>query len=111
MPNTDRTSFLALLDRLGGTEDADVLMAAREVSRRIAASSLGWEDLLRQPSAPVVELSGDDAVMVDRLLGSPDITQATRDELHGFREDIAKGALDPSDHKYLHDLARRVGGA
>jgi hypothetical protein len=36
------------------------------------------------------------------------VTEVTRDELRAFREDLAKGALDPLDRKYLHDLARRI---
>lgn len=111
MPNTDRESFVALLDRLGGPDDADVLAAAREASRRLAASGLGWEDLLRPPTAPIVEISGDDAALIDRLLAASAVTAATKDELRGFRDDLAKGALDPLDRKYLHGLARRVGRA
>jgi hypothetical protein len=108
MPNTDRESFIALLDRLGGSDDADILAAAREASRRLAASGLSWEDLLRPPTAPVVELTGDDAELIDRLLADSAVTAATKDELRDFRNDLAKGALDPLDRKYLHDLARRI---
>jgi hypothetical protein len=108
MPNRDRASFLALLERLGGPDDADILAAAREVTQRVAASGLDWEDLLRPPTAPVVEITGDDAALVDRLLSAPGVTEATREELRGFREDLAKGGLDPLDRKYLHDLARRI---
>lgn len=111
MPNIDRASFLALLSRLGSGDDADVLAAAREASRRLASSGLGWEDVLRPPAPPAIELSGDDAVMIDRLLGAPDLTEATRDELRGFRDDLAKGALDPLDRKYVHDLARRIAAS
>ncbi len=111
MPNTDRKSFLALLDRLGGTDDADVLAVAREANRRLAASGLAWEDLLRPPPAPVVELTGDDAELIRRLLASSAASAATREELEGFRQDLAKGSLDPADRKYLHDLARRIGSS
>jgi hypothetical protein len=110
MPNTDRDSFLALLGRLGGADDADVLAAAREASRRLAASGLDWEDLLKPPTAPVVELTGDDAELIDKLLASSAVTASTKDELRDFKDDLAKGSLDPLDRKYLHDLARRIGG-
>lgn len=110
MPNTDRDSFLALLGRLGGADDADVLAAAREASRRLAASGLDWEDLLKPPTAPMVELTGDDAELIDKLLASSAVTASTKDELRGFKDDLAKGTLDPLDRKYLHDLARRIGG-
>ena len=108
MPNTDRKSFLALLDRLGGADDGDVLVAAREASRRVAGAGLGWEDLLRVPTAPVAEISGDDAEMIDRLLASSAVSAASKDDLRGFRDDLAKGALDPGDRKYVRDLAARI---
>lgn len=110
MPNKDRDSFLALLGRLGGADDADVLAAAREASSRVAAAGLEWEDLLRPPTAPTIELTGDDAEMIDRLLASSTVTAATKDELRGFRDDVAKGTLDPADRKFIRDLARRIGG-
>ncbi|MBM3549220.1 MAG: hypothetical protein FJX54_19955 [Alphaproteobacteria bacterium] len=110
MPNNDRDSFLALLGRLGGADDADVLAAARDVSKRVAASGLDWEDLLRPPTAPVVELTGDDAELIGKLLASPAVTASTKEELRGFRDDLAKGELDPADRKYVRDLARRVDG-
>jgi hypothetical protein len=110
MPNTDRDSFLALLGRLGGADDADVLAAAREVGKRVAASGLDWEDLLRPPAAPAVELAGDDVQLIDNLLASSAVSADTKGELRGFRDDLAKGTLDPADRKYMRDLARRVGG-
>jgi len=110
MPNTDRDSFLALLGRLGGTDDADVLAAAREASRRVSAAGLDWEDLLRPPPAPKAEITGDDGELIGRLLASPAVSASTKDELRGFTDDLAKGALDPSDRKYLRDLAQRIGG-
>jgi len=110
MPNTDRDGFLALLGRLGGADDADVLAAGREVSRRVSASGLDWEDLLRPPPAPKVEIAGDDGDVIERLLASASVSASTKDELRGFRDDLAKGALDPSDRKYIRDLARRIGG-
>jgi hypothetical protein len=111
MPNTDRESFLALLGRLGGPDDADVLAAAREASRRVAASGLDWEELLRPPPAPRIEVSGDDAELIERLLATASVGEATKDELRGFRDDLAKGALDAADRKYIRALARRLGGA
>ena len=110
MPNTDRESFLALLARLGGADDADVVAAAREASRRVSAAGLDWEDLLRPPPAPKMEFTGDDGELIERLLSSAAVSSSTKDELRGFRDDLAKGALDPSDRKYLRDLAQRIGG-
>ena len=109
MPNKDRESFLMLLERLGSADDAEVLRAAREIAQRLAASGLTWEDLLRPPSAPTIEITGDDAVLIDRLLAHANVSEDTREELRGFRRDLAQGHIDPLDRKYLHDLARRIG--
>jgi hypothetical protein len=110
MPNTDRDSFLALLARLGGADDGDVAAAAREASRRVSASGLDWEDLLRPPPAAKVEITGDDSQVIERLLASSGVSASTKEELRGFKDDLAKGELDPSDRKYIRDLAQRVGG-
>jgi hypothetical protein len=109
MPNKNRESFLMLLDRLGSADDAEVVQAAREIAGRLAASGLAWEDLLRPPASPTIELTGDDAALIDRLLDHPSVSEATREELRGFRRDLAQGQIDPGDRKYLHDLARRIG--
>src|SRR6185503_14878055 len=63
MPNKDRESFLMLLERLGSADDAEVVKAARETAQRLAASGLTWEDLLRPPTSPTIELTGDDAAL------------------------------------------------
>lgn len=111
MPNTDRDSFLALLGRLGGTDDADVLAAAREASRRVSVAGLDWEELLRPPPAKAkVDITGDDGELIEKLLASSTVSASTKDELRGFKDDLAKGELDPSDRKYIRDLAQRVGG-
>jgi hypothetical protein len=110
MPNTDRAGFLVLLERLGSADDAEVLQSAREIARRLAASGMTWEDLLKPPAAPAIEITGDDAVLIDRLLAHPDVSEGTREELHEFRRDLAQGDFNPADRKYLYDLARRIGG-
>src|SRR5688500_14377814 len=51
MPYLNRDSFIALLDRLGSTDDAEVLASAREIDRRMRASGVSWNDLLVPPPA------------------------------------------------------------
>ena len=46
MPNLDRESFIALLEKLGSDNDQDVLAAARELDARVRAAGVGWTDLL-----------------------------------------------------------------
>jgi hypothetical protein len=42
----NRDELIALLERLGSADDAEALEAARQAHTRIAASGMGWEDLL-----------------------------------------------------------------
>ncbi len=49
MPYLDRASFIDLLKRLGTETDADVLVAAREIHRRVEAAGANWDVLLARP--------------------------------------------------------------
>jgi hypothetical protein len=51
MPNLDRDSFIALLNRLGDPDEAEALAAAREIDRRVRESGLTWSELLVPPSS------------------------------------------------------------
>ena len=49
MPHLDRDSFIALLDRLGDPDEAEVLATAREIDRRVRESGMTWSELLAPP--------------------------------------------------------------
>ena len=56
MPYLDRADFIALLEKLGAADDAEVLAAAREIQRRIAVAETSWHDLLvRAPGTAAVD--------------------------------------------------------
>lgn len=52
MPHLDRDSFIALLDRLGDPDEAEVLATAREIDRRVRESGMTWSELLALPPPP-----------------------------------------------------------
>jgi hypothetical protein len=123
MPFMDRPSFIALLNQLGDPEDTQVVVAAREVDRRMKAANLQWDDLLRpagaaedepeagadmapldQPTAP----ASDDYALIDRILGRSGVSDELREELTGMKSDIADGQFSERDRKYLQSLDARL---
>ena len=123
MPFLDRDSFIALLDRLGDTDDAQVLAAAREIHQRMTTASLRWKDLLLPPDSGEADSGPDDGgtsldsqappvsedyALVDRLLARSGLSQESRDELTGLRTDIDSGEFTARDRKYLQSLEARL---
>ena len=123
MPFIDRPSFIALLDKLGDPDDTQVVVAAREIDRRMKAANLQWDDLLRpaggvedepetsadaapldQPATP----AGDDYALIDGILGRSGLSDDLREELTGMKSDIAAGQFSERDRKYLQSLAARL---
>jgi len=123
MPFMDRPSFIALLDQLGDPDDTKVVIAAREVDRRMKAANLQWDDLLRpaggmqaepdtstdappldQPATP----AGDDYAVIDRILGRSGLSDELREELTGMKADITAGQFSERDRKYLQSLDARL---
>lgn len=133
MPNLDRDSFIALLNRLGAPDEAEALAAAREIDRRIRESGLTWSELLVPPSSATDaknyddyrgaftdddlfdmtagrprESYGSDTALIEELLTNQDLTPETRQELIDFKSDIAEGEFTDMDAKYLRDLHTRL---
>ena len=125
----NREELIALLNRLGGEDDAEVLQAAREAHARVAASGLGWDGLLvpgqvpceaSQPEdrdlaaggeEPAPEDPGRDAdslALIRELLARSDISQELRQELEGYEADIAAGEFVEADRRYLRAMHRRL---
>ncbi|SRR5258706_9386947 len=123
MPFLDRDGFIALLDKLGDAEDANVVAAAREIHQRMASANLQWKDLLLPPDASDSDSDPDDSpsldspaspvsedyALVDRLLARSGLSQDSRDELTGLRADIDGGEFTARDRKYLQSLEARLG--
>ena len=119
MPASDRTGFIALLEQLRQDDDAAVVAAAREITARMDASGLTWEALIVEADAeddlddgdtafvPVSDASSD-AELIDNLLARGDLSEDTRDELEGYKQDIAEGDFTEADSQYLRALAKRL---
>lgn len=121
MSNPDRNKIVELLERLGGPDDEQVLRAARELHALVQESDSAWDDLLaRDPlahdpdeperaPAPPVDLGDATAqTLIDRLLAQADLSDLTRDELAGYKNDIAEGEFSDDDRRYLLALEARL---
>ena len=58
MPDLDRNRLIALLKRLEGPDEKDVIEAAREIAGRMKEAGVSWDELLA-PSARPPRESGD----------------------------------------------------
>lgn len=127
MTAPDRDRLIEALDRLGDSDDATALAAAREAAGAMKDAGLDWDDVLTLPrddeasvdatgtdEAPVAPVAvGDNAEAlstIERLLARPGLFEGTREELLGYRADIAAGEFDAEDRRYLAALAARLGG-
>jgi hypothetical protein len=127
MPDLDRAELLELLGRLGASDDASVLVAARELHGKISASGVTWDTLLRldadatgheqddrapeETSAPGERPSGgkaEVALLIERLLARAAISDTLREELVDFKRAIADGSFDEMDAQYVRALAKRL---
>ncbi len=134
----DRDGIIGLLESLGSERDEDVLEAAREIHARITAAGVPWDALLApvgtavdaafeegtadEDAAEPAEADGEDAApaaprdpgnkkslaLIARLLAKPDISKDMREELQGYKEDIAEGEFEDMDRKYLRALHARL---
>lgn len=118
MTNEARAALIDLLDRLGSTDDATVLEAARALHRKAAESGLSWDDLLRieddEPADKVEEVAAaspaadETTRLIDRLLRKG-VSENTREDLTEMKRQLAAGSLDQEDRRYVRALAKRLG--
>lgn len=124
-----RDDLIGLLDRLGSERDEEVLEAARELRDRLAEAGLTWEDLLvpeedagaagagaEEPGpAPAEEAAGgktggdaETLALIGKMLARPGISEDFREELEGYKQDIAEGEFEQRDHDYVRALYKRL---
>ena len=134
----DRDGMIGLLESLGSERDEEVIEAAREIHARVTAAGVTWDALLApvgtavdeafeegtadEEAAEPAEGDGEDAApaaprdrgnkeslaLIARLLAKSDISKDMREELQGYKEDIAEGEFEEMDRKYLRVLYARL---
>jgi hypothetical protein len=124
MTDPDRAALIELLDRLGSSDDATVLEAARALHRKAAESGMSWDDLLRldqddrepgadetdqgQEPSPASPDTAETTRLIDRLLRKG-VSENLREDLTEMKRQLAAGELDQEDRRYLRALAKRLG--
>ncbi len=123
-----REELIGLLERLGSEQDEEVLAAARELQSKIAAAELSWADLLAHEAevaetgederGPVVEHAeapvgkaggnGETLALIEKMLARPGISEDFREELEGYKQDLAEGEFEKSDHDYVRAVYKRL---
>ena len=129
----NRSEIIRLLKNLGSDQDDAVLSAARDLNQQITASGLDWGELLipeEGQSSDVSEVKeekdssdndvADDVVddvvddvdftlsLIEKILSNSDRSDALREELEDYKNDISNGDFTDDDHKYVRALFDRL---
>ena len=121
----NRTEIIRLLKNLGSSQDVDVLSAARDLNQQITSSGLDWDELLipeEEQSSHVSEnheekdiidsnVKGDvnsSLTLIEKILSDPERSDALREELEEYKNDISNGDFTDDDHKYVRALFDRL---
>jgi hypothetical protein len=119
MTNEDRAALIELLDRLGSSDDATVIEAARALNRKVTEAGLSWDDLIElddgggpADEAEEVAAPSPDADettrLIDRLLRKG-VSENLREDLTEMKRRLAEGELDQEDRRYVRAVAKRLG--
>ena len=125
----ERSYVIELLRRLGSDQDEAVLEAARQVHAQITVAGITWEDLLvpdvaaadgddveyqdtedetPEPPAKTAGKDTDSLALIDKLLAKSGISEDLREELKGYKTDIAEGEFQEADRRYLRAISARL---
>lgn len=124
----DRDELIGLLNSLGSEDDAEALAAARRAQALVAEAGVSWDELLvpeesaeedreldeepteaeEEPPAEAAEKNAESLALIGKLLARKDISQELRDELEGYKADIAEGDFTEADRKYLRAVSQRL---
>jgi hypothetical protein len=93
----------------GGTaEEEDEDAAEREDADGKDAQFAEADGEDAAPAAPRDRGNKESLALIARLLAKSDISKAMREELQGYKEDIAEGEFEDMDRKYLRALHARL---
>jgi hypothetical protein len=131
----DRAELISLLETLGSENDEEVLAAARVLDTKVTAAGTSWSVLLADRAGPddslseeenaeegtaAASLPADEAAkqaetlkLIDKLLARSGHSDDLRQELEGYKEELAAGAdgeFGDSDHAYIRALYKRLAG-
>lgn len=103
--NPDRNKVIELLEKLGDTDDAEVISSARQLHQHVSGSGLSWNDLLVPDGDAVpVEDYADDVADLDDSDGDEDDDVADLDDSDGDEDDVVVDLDDSDDDETPEEL-------
>ena len=135
MTDLDRDQLIALLKRLGGSDDKDALAAGREIARTVNEAGVSWDAILAEPDRPEIsgatapetlpetseeppssdsdaKLSADERAEAEAdlaaVLAIKGISEATRSEIEELRVDLGEDRFGRGDMRYVRALRARL---
>lgn len=135
MTDLDRDRLIALLKRLGGSDDKDALAAGREIARTVNEAGVSWDAILAAPARPEIsgatasetlpetseeppasdadaKLSADERAEAEAelaaVLAIKGISDATRSEIEELRVDLGEDRFGRGDMRYVRALRARL---
>jgi hypothetical protein len=134
----EREAVIELLGQLGDENDDTVLATARSLHAVIQEANVNWNDLLVPDGSvdtgsyededededveddededveddefvqsPVTD-SSESMALINKMLNASNVSDALREELQGYKEDISENEFTTSDAAYLKVLAERL---
>ncbi len=98
-------------DDTDDTDDADDADDADDIDDADSADDTGYEDLEDESAEPTAETAGKNAAsltLIGKLLAKSGISQDLREELEGYKADIAEGDFGEGDRRYLRAISQRL---
>ncbi len=92
-------------------EDAEDTDDAEDTEDTDDADDAGYEDLEDEGAEPAAETAGKNAAsltLIDKLLAKSGISQDLREELEGYKANIAEGDFGEADRRYLRAISERL---
>ena len=108
---TDDSDDTGDTDDIGDTDDAEDTEDSDENGDTDDADDAGHEDLDDESAEPAAEAAGKNAeslTLIDKLLAKSGISQDLREELKGYKADIAEGDFGDGDRRYLRAINARL---
>ena len=132
----ERGDFLALLEKLKSEEDDEVLGVVRDINAKMTVAGVSWDDLLisqdetqedsadddkdedgqesgrENVSDDNVELLNDEerqeAENLINAIKGMKVSEATKQEIDEYRDDLREGEFEQMDLRYLRALKARL---
>ena len=79
MNESERMYLLERLERLGAEDDADALLAARELAARVSEAGLDWDELIAPEDPPEGDFASADFDLEEDGADGPDDAEDTED--------------------------------